>query len=67
MLFTMAITFSALNGGFGPGLLATALSLILAAFAIFEPRGLIALADHVADDVYYSPTLRKIIDLPEDR
>lgn len=23
--------------------------------------------DHVADEVYYSPTLRKIIDLPEDR
>ena len=44
-LFTVAITFSALNGGFGPGLLATALSLILAAFAIFEPRGLLALAE----------------------
>ena len=46
-LFTVAITFSALNGGFGPGLLATALSLILAAFAIFEPRGLLALAETV--------------------
>ena len=45
VLFTVAITFSALNGGFGPGLLATALSLILAAFAIFEPRGLLALAE----------------------
>lgn len=46
-LFIVAITFSALNGGFGPGLLATALSLILAAFAIFEPRGLLALAETV--------------------
>jgi PAS domain S-box-containing protein len=45
VLFTVAITFSALNGGFGPGLLATALSMILTAFAIFEPHGLIALAE----------------------
>ena len=45
LLFTLAITLSALNGGIGPGLLATALSLILAAFAIFEPGGLLALAE----------------------
>ena len=45
VLFTLAVTLSAMNGGFGPGLLATALSVILAAFAIFEPRGFMALTD----------------------
>ena len=45
VLLTLAVVFSALNGGFGPAVLAAAVSLILAAFVIFEPRGLLALAE----------------------
>ena len=45
VLLTLAVVFSALNGGFGPAVVAAAASLVLAAFVIVEPRGLLALAE----------------------
>jgi len=45
VLFSLVVVFSALNGGFGPAILAATMSLILATFVIFEPRGLLALAE----------------------
>ena len=37
VLISLAVVFSALNGGFGPMILAATMSLILATFVIFEP------------------------------
>ena len=45
VLCSLAVVFSALNGGFGPAILAATMGLILATFVIFEPRGLLALAE----------------------
>ena len=45
VLISLAVVFSALNGGFGPMILAVTMSVILATFVIFEPRGLLASAE----------------------
>ena len=40
--FTLAVLAAAVVGGLGPGLVAAALSMLISAFAFFEPRGTLA-------------------------
>jgi PAS domain S-box-containing protein len=42
--FVLAVLAAAVTGGLGPGLVSTALAMVIAAVAFFEPRGALALA-----------------------